>query len=594
MAGIFDMLGQGGSPGEDTGGINKNALMLLMLGNMMQSASGKPVQGGMDMGAVASMVAARKKEQKDEQERLRKLEGAKRFAEKTGNQDLIDLIEVDPDSAISYIYDMRKTDAASKAAAEKAAADEKASRERFIWEKDQNKTADLEATRLAEEKAKAETRGTYFQGDASTPRDMTQGPGSEIGKAPVPLMPGATGPMAQPDVSPMVRSARVSTGILDLTKEEVAQLYNTPPAGVPNVIAALKESRAASKAAADRKAIADVFTGGGAAPGAPVAAPGVSVPAATVPVASQPSPSSVPPASEGPQTPPEGAKNPALASIRASMGIPEGVPDADVQRVANVFAIDPKIAASMVEDMRAAYKFKTDEEQAQAKLDQEKFLSTQPKLEPGYAWLDPTDPTKGSAPIKGSKVERDIKDAEAAKVIADEASAKRKSTDAMATKNVLSSANVALNKMDKAIAEGRDISGTAVAKYITGPWIPESETGQLKEAISLIQNDATIQMILRMKERSAEMGGQGTGFGNLTEKEVDILLNSVANLSIGQQPKELRRNIASVKNMLLKAQGATEGYEEGTDVERDTQPSKAEAAPSPIDDIMKKYPPKNR
>ena len=51
-----------------------------------------------------------------------------------------------------------------------------------------------------------------------------------------------------------------------------------------------------------------------------------------------------------------------------------------------------------------------------------------------------------------------------------------------------------------------------------------------------------------MRKVAAEMGQKGSGLGQVTEREISLLINNIASLDTGQGPKQLRGELARIQS----------------------------------------------
>lgn len=163
-----------------------------------------------------------------------------------------------------------------------------------------------------------------------------------------------------------------------------------------------------------------------------------------------------------------------------------------------------------------------------------------PKLEQGYAPADPGawakgDYSAGVVPIKGSKPDREARAAEA-EAAADQTRLELgKNTKDMGIDETLSFLDEAIGVLDE---------GGSAGWFALGDFIPESAPMKLKTKIDAVASKIALGAMMELKSQSKQ---GATGFGQLSEKELKILVDSQGSLERRQKPEDLRANLEKIK-----------------------------------------------
>ena len=87
------------------------------------------------------------------------------------------------------------------------------------------------------------------------------------------------------------------------------------------------------------------------------------------------------------------------------------------------------------------------------------------------------------------------------------------------------------------------IQNTVRLDFIKIPFLPNKDPREVEIKLQRLIADATLGKIDQMKKTASEMGGSGTGLGQVSIVEIDLLKNAQSSLSINSSPKVLKRNI---------------------------------------------------
>jgi hypothetical protein len=271
------------------------------------------------------------------------------------------------------------------------------------------------------------------------------------------------------------------------------------------------------------------------------------------------------------------AQVPQQPDIRSSLGLPPApyVTDAEVERVKAVYAINPEAGQRYVDDLMKNAQFRMEtakqgESQRQyeegeldedakitrdAKLLEEQIaretgIRREPRLEPGFAWVDPADPSKGSIPVKGGAAEAQIKADEAktageAKTAAD---AQFKSLQAAQVKSTS-----VVNAADRILAalEASDSGETLPAaglgsSVLSSAYLPTAAS-QVARDIEILRANEGFDTLQAMR---ADVDNKtGGALGSITELELYLLQTTRENLNQYGDPAELKRGVTRLKNL---------------------------------------------
>jgi hypothetical protein len=88
--------------------------------------------------------------------------------------------------------------------------------------------------------------------------------------------------------------------------------------------------------------------------------------------------------------------------------------------------------------------------------------------------------------------------------------------------------------------------------------LPSSPAKELAGMLKSIESGAVMKMLLSLREASAKLGQQGTGFGNLTETELLTLQKSIGDLSTANKPQTILDNLDIVQTQYAKMMAAAE------------------------------------
>jgi hypothetical protein len=113
-------------------------------------------------------------------------------------------------------------------------------------------------------------------------------------------------------------------------------------------------------------------------------------------------------------------------------------------------------------------------------------------------------------------------------------------------------------------------SGLTSVGYKAGQFIPGTDAYDVASDISTLQSNAFMSQLMAMKEASKT---GASGMGQVTEKEVQLLIDSLGNIDPAQSKEQFERNLkvfrdrfSAIQEKIAKAQGA-EGDSQPSDVE---------------------------
>ena len=102
------------------------------------------------------------------------------------------------------------------------------------------------------------------------------------------------------------------------------------------------------------------------------------------------------------------------------------------------------------------------------------------------------------------------------------------------------------------VKRAMDFVGHAGALASVSAMKSDSGAAQLKRFITTITSNNVLDTLMEMKSQSAT---GSTGFGALSESELDLLISRLQSLDIGMKPEELETNLRIVSNYYRKAGG---------------------------------------
>jgi hypothetical protein len=83
-------------------------------------------------------------------------------------------------------------------------------------------------------------------------------------------------------------------------------------------------------------------------------------------------------------------------------------------------------------------------------------------------------------------------------------------------------------------------------------WVPESKALDLNAALGSIEAQKLVNQIQALKETSAT---GSTGFGSLTEREGQLLMDRLGALRQGQSPEVLKESLSDIRRLMGKLVG---------------------------------------
>jgi polyhydroxyalkanoate synthesis regulator phasin len=279
---------------------------------------------------------------------------------------------------------------------------------------------------------------------------------------------------------------------------------------------------------------------------------------------------------------------PQQPDIRSSLGLPSApyVTDAEVERVKAVYAINPEAGQRYVDDLmkNAQFRMETakqgesqrqyeegeldedakiardaklleaqiarDAKLLEAQIARETGIRREARLEPGFAWVDPSDPSKGSIPIKGGAAEAKIK-ADEAKVTSETqaaADAQFKSLQAAQVKStsVINAADRILAALD-ASDSGETLPAAGLGSSVLSSAYLPTAASQVARDIEILRANEGFDTLQAMR---ADVDNKtGGALGSITELELYLLQTTRENLNQYGDPAELKRGVTRLKNL---------------------------------------------
>lgn len=100
--------------------------------------------------------------------------------------------------------------------------------------------------------------------------------------------------------------------------------------------------------------------------------------------------------------------------------------------------------------------------------------------------------------------------------------------------------------LDEAI---RDTDGFSSGVLSLSKMIPGTPAANLEEKLSPVASTMALQKLEEMRRSAAAMGMKGSGLGQVTERELALLINHIRSVDIRQSPGQLRSNLRVLRDM---------------------------------------------